>query len=154
MRMRKLAFSFLLLMAFALAACGASSTTAATPTDTVAPPTATTAPVATNTPASGGNSGAATIGMGLVSFAGNSATVKVGQSVTFNDPASGGGFHNIVTGSDGKFSAEAGAPSDFTSAGITFQPGDSKTFTFKTAGTYKFTCTIHPSMSATVTVTA
>jgi plastocyanin len=152
--MRKLAFSFLLLMAFALAACGESSTTAATPTDTVAPPTATTAPAATNTPSGGGGSSSATIGMGLVNFAGNSATVKVGQTVTFNDPASGGGFHNIVTGSDGKYSAEAGAPAEFTKDGITFSPGDSKTFTFKTAGTYKFTCTIHPNMSATVTVTA
>ena len=144
--MRKLIpalMGLMLLCAFALAACGESSV-AASPTDTAAPalPTATT-----------GVASAGTIGMGGTTFSHASATIKVGQSVTFIDPADTGGVHNIVTGSAGKFAAAAGAPSAFaTAAGVNFSPGDSQTFTFTTAGTYTFTCTIHPSMRATVTV--
>jgi plastocyanin len=58
----------------------------------------------------------------------------------------------LVTGTNGTFSAETGAPSDFTAPGLAFSPGDSKTITFPTAGTYHITCTIHPSMQATITV--
>jgi plastocyanin len=144
-RMRKLALGLMLLCAFALAACGESSVVA-TPTDT-------TAPAATATTA--GAAGAATIGMGQFTFANTSVTIKAGQSVTFNDPSNTGGVHDIVTGTTGKFTAAAGAPAEFAAAaGVTFAPGDSHTYKFTTAGTYSFTCTIHPSMHATVTVTA
>jgi plastocyanin len=92
--------------------------------------------------------------MAAFSFSHNSATVKAGQAVTFDDPASGGGVHNLVTGHNGSFTAEAGAPSQFAAAtGLSFSPGDSKSITFPTAGTYTITCTIHPSMEATITVT-
>ena len=165
--MRKLALALLLLIAFTLAACGESSV-AATPTDTtaIAPPpatattappaaTATTAPPAATATTGGGGGAAATITMGQFSFTGDSATIKAGQSVTFDDPANGGGIHDIVTGSNGQFSAASGAPSAFASAsGVNFSPGVSQTVVFATAGTYTFTCTIHPSMHATVTVTA
>jgi plastocyanin len=150
--MRKLALVFILLCSFGLAACGESSV-AATPTDTPAPvATNTTAPAPTATTAA--PAGAATIGMSAFAFTSGSASIKVGQSVTFNDPSDGGGFHNIVTGTNGTFSAESGAPSEFTSQGITFAPGDAKTVKFTKAGTYQFTCTIHPNMHATVTVSA
>lgn len=148
--MRKLVLGLMLLCAFALAACGQSSVVA-TPTDTTAP-VPTTAPAATATTA---GAGAATISMGQFTFANTSATIKVGQSVTFNDPSDTGGVHDIVTGTMGKFTAAAGAPAEFAVAtGVTFAPGDSHTYKFTTAGTYSFTCTIHPSMHATVTVTA
>lgn len=143
----------MLLCVFALAACGGSSV-AATPTDTPAPPapTATTAPAAP-TATTGGGTSTAVIGMGGFTFSHASATIKVGQSVTFSDPADSGGVHNIVTGTSGKFTAEPGAPLAFaTASGVNFAPGDSQTFTFTTAGTYTFTCTIHVSMRATVTV--
>src|SRR5215469_6648897 len=109
--MRKLVpalMGLMLLCAFALAACGESSV-AASPTDTVAPaaPTATTAPAPTAT--TGGSASAGTIGMGEFTFSHASTTIKVGQSVTFLDPADSGGVHNIVTGSAGKFTAAAGA---------------------------------------------
>lgn len=142
----------LLLCTFALAACGESSV-AASPTDTAAPaaPTATTAPAPTAT--TGGSASAGVIGMGEFTFSHASATIKVGQSVTFMDPSDTGGVHNIVTGTNGQFTAEAGAPSAFATAdGVNFAPGDSQTFTFTTAGTYTFTCTIHLSMRATVIV--
>jgi len=80
--------------------------------------------------------------------------IKAGQAVTFDDPSSSGGTHQLVTGTQGQFSAAAGAPSEFSSnSGIMFHPGDSKSITFPTAGTYQITCTIHPSMQATITVT-
>jgi plastocyanin len=93
----------------------------------------------------------ATIAMGTFSFTGlTSVSIKAGQSVLFKDP---GGTHNLVTGTQGTFAAEPGAPDGFSSAsGITFSPGDSKTITFPTAGTYHITCTIHTSMQATITV--
>lgn len=131
--MRKCAVLFMLVGMLALAACGGGG--------------------------SGGNGGsgggAATITMGGFNFSGNtSVSIKAGQSVTFADPSSGGGIHDLVTGSNGTFTAAAGAPAAFSSNdGTTFNPGDSQTITFATAGTYNITCKIHPSMEATVTVT-
>ena len=108
------------------------------------------------TAATGGGSSSATVAMGSFSFtSGTSITIKAGQAVTFDDPSTGGGTHILVTGAQGQFSAQAGAPSEFSSAnGIMFNPGDSKTITFPTAGTFTITCTIHNSMLATITVTA
>jgi plastocyanin len=94
--------------------------------------------------------------MGGTSFTGHpDVTVKAGDTVTFSDPSSGGGFHNLVTGTSGTFAAEPGAPSQFaSSSGMAFSPGDSVDITFSTPGTYHITCTIHPTMQATVTVTS
>ena len=134
-----------------LAACGGSSSAAVEPTSTTAP-TATTAPVpATPTPAA---SGAATIDMDAFSFGDSSSvTIKAGQQVTFDDSA--GGTHVLVIGSGGQFKAQSGAPAELNNAnGVAFTPGDTKQITFPTAGTYKITCKIHPSMLATVTVTS
>ena len=139
-----------LALVLALAACGSTSTApsataTATPTATatVAPPTATSSAT-----------GAATIKMGSVNFTVGNATVKAGQAVMFVDPTPGG-IHHLVTGHNGTFAAEAGAPSQFATAdGVSFSPGDSMSIIFPTAGTYAITCTIHPLMEATITVTA
>ena len=132
----------------ALAACGGSSSTSASPTDTTAPAaTATTAPAATATTAT---NGAATLTMTSFSFAGNSVTIKAGQSVTFKS----GGTHILVIGMHGIFSAETGAPSELNNgSGVAFSSGDSKDIVFANAGTFDITCMIHSSMQATVTVT-
>lgn len=123
--MRKVLVCGVLALCLALAACGDSSSSA-------------------------GNG--STITMGSGTFSGNtSITVKAGTAVTFDD--SNGGPHNLVTGTGGAFSAEAGAPSELGSSGITFNGGDTKTVTFATAGTYNITCTLHSSMQATITVT-
>jgi plastocyanin len=102
----------------------------------------------------GGGSGGTTVSMGGTSFvAGINLSITAGQAVTFDDPTSSGGTHLLVTGTNGTFSAEVGAPSEFASAdGISFHPGDSKAITFATAGTYHITCRIHPSMQATIVV--
>ncbi|HEY7983204.1 MAG TPA: plastocyanin/azurin family copper-binding protein [Ktedonobacterales bacterium] len=137
----------LVLGTLALAGCGgASSSVAATPTDTTV---AAASPTATSSA-----TGAASISMGGFNFTHNTATVKAGQAVKFDDPTSGGGTHTLVTGHGGTFTAETGAPSEFaTATGLSFSPGDSKSVVFPTAGTYTITCTIHPSMEATITVT-
>lgn len=144
-------------LALAFAACGGGSSSpggvGVVGTDTPVPPatSAATAPAATNTPSA--PAGAATINMGFQVFSGTpTVTIKAGQSVTFDD--TNGGAHNLVTGTHGTYSQEAGAPAEFTPTGIAFSGGDSKTIAFPTAGTYHITCTFHPAMEATVTVTA
>lgn len=91
--------------------------------------------------------------MGTSAFSGaTSITIKVGDSVTFDDAA--GGPHDLVTGTNGKFVAASGAPSALnTSDGVDFKGGDKKTVVFPTAGAFPITCTLHPSMQATITVT-
>ena len=115
------------LMAGALAACGGSS---------------------------GSSGGGSTLSLGGSSFTGaTSITITAGQAVTFDD--SSGGTHDLVTGTNGTFAAETGAPDAFaTKDGLDLSAGDKKTVTFNTAGTYHITCTIHPSMQATITVNA
>jgi plastocyanin len=152
-RLAAFASCAVLLGLLGLAACGGSSagsspTATTAPTDTATtPPTATTA--ATTPPASG----AATITMGSGHFTGNtSVTIKAGQAVTFDDSA--GGPHNLVIGMHGQFMAETGAPSSLNSqAGVPFDAGIKMTITFANAGTFNITCTFHPAMQATVTVT-
>lgn len=88
------------------------------------------------------------------SWAIQTLTIKAGQAVTFTDPASSGGTHDLVTGTHGQFTAASGAPTAFgTQDGTDFSPGMSKTITFPIAGTFKITCTIHPPMQAVITVT-
>ncbi len=83
--------------------------------------------------------------MGLQTFVNSNVTIKAGQAVTFNDPSDTGNVHNLVTGLNGQFKAATGAPAEFAaSGGVSFSPGDSKTITFPTAGTFSITCTIHP----------
>jgi plastocyanin len=101
---------------------------------------------------SSGAAGSATIQLGVGQFITTSATIKAGQAVTFDD--TNGGPHNLVTGSMGTFTQEAGAPSQFVQNGIPFNAGQVTTITFPTAGTYMITCTLHPSMEATITVTS
>ncbi|HEY7094552.1 MAG TPA: plastocyanin/azurin family copper-binding protein [Ktedonobacterales bacterium] len=102
----------------------------------------------------GSSGGGSTLSMSSSGFSGaTSITVTAGQAVTFDD--SSGGTHDLVTGTSGQFTAETGAPDEFsTKEGLDLSAGDKKTVTFNTAGTYHITCTIHPSMQATVTVNA
>jgi plastocyanin len=124
--MRKLAILGIIVGALVFAACGGAS--------------------------SSGGTGSATITMGGVSFTGNTTvTITAGEAVTFDD--SGGGTHKLVTGTNGTFSAEQGAPSEFaTKDGILFNGGGTKTVTFANPGTYHITCTFHANMQATITV--
>ncbi len=145
------AVSCMAALALLLAGCGGTSGSGSTqPTATTAS-APTTAPTATT--GSTGGSGAATIAMGSGHFTGNtSVTVKAGQSVLFDDSA--GGPHDLVIGTHGVFSSENGAPDQLNNkSGVNFGGGDQQTIVFATAGTFNLTCTFHPSMQATVTVT-
>jgi plastocyanin len=89
--------------------------------------------------------------MGFGVFNGTpSVSIKAGQTVAFDD--SNGGPHNLVTGMHGSPSPETGAPQALEGSGLPFSSGDIHTVIFPTAGTYHITCTFHPSMQATVTV--
>ena len=92
--------------------------------------------------------------MGSVNFTVGNATVKAGQAVMFVDPTSGG-IHHLVTGHNGTFAAEAGAPSQFATAdGVSFSPGDSMSIIFPTAGSLCHHLHDPSLMEATITVTS
>jgi plastocyanin len=126
--MRKVASALMLAALLALAACGGGGTAG-----------------------SGGN----TISMGNSDFspANPKLTIKVGDTVKFVDPSTGGGSHILVIGTNGQAQPQAGAPTDLnTTSGVQFGTGDTKSYTFSMAGTYHITCTVHPVMNATITV--
>lgn len=151
-RLGLLGCGFLLAALFALAACGGSTSAGSSPTATTAPTDTPAATTPATTPATSPTSAAAaTISMASSSFSGNTAvTIKAGQAVNFVS----GGFHNLVIGTHGQFQGVQGAPSDLNSrSGVSLSAGDSMAITFANAGTFPITCTFHPSMQATVTVT-
>jgi plastocyanin len=89
-----------------------------------------------NSPTPPANTVAATPGL---AFAPASLTVNTGDAVTF---AFGSVAHNVF------FNSQAGAPGDIqgTNANVSIAR------TFTTAGTYSYTCHIHPSMQGMVVV--
>lgn len=74
-----------------------------------------------------------------LAFTPASLTVNAGDQVTF---AFGSVAHNVF------FEAQGGAPTDISgnNANVSVQRS------FATAGTYRYTCHIHPSMQGTITV--
>jgi plastocyanin len=91
-----------------------------------------------STTSSGGGGGGTTVSMKNIQFSPKSLTVKVGQTVTWTNDDSVD--HNVIAG-DGTFKS-----GNF---------GHGATFKWKAtkAGTFKYTCTIHPGMDGTLTVT-
>jgi plastocyanin len=93
------------------------------------------------------------VSMVAADFSTTSITVKVGQAVHFTDPAGTGATHTICLGTDGTCDSGARGPHALQSPGFTMNSGDpAKDVAFDTPGTYKVTCSIHPSMNLTVTV--
>jgi plastocyanin len=134
----------------ALAGCG-GGTGGGQPGSDPAPPTT---GAATPMPGMPGMSASATAGQDApaganaidiksFAFAPANATVPVGTAVTWTnhdqDP------HTVVT--------QPGAPGGGFRSG-TLKAGDTFTFTFTAPGRYEYLCSIHPFMTATVTVTA
>ena len=93
------------------------------------------------------------VSMAESDFSATSVTIKAGQAVHFTDPAGVGATHIVCLGSDGNCDTTASGPQALESGGFTINAGDPpRDVTFPTAGTYKITCSIHPSMNLTVTV--
>ena len=118
-----------LLACVAIAGCRSSSSDSSKSTSTAAP-----AASSSSSSASGG----VTIKAAGFAFAPKSVTVKKGQKVTWTNSDSAP--HN-VTSSDGTIKSK-----DFTK-------GQSFTYTATKAGTFDYSCTIHPQMQATLIVT-
>src|SRR5580692_386503 len=93
-----------------------------------------------------------TVGLTADNFATSSITIKAGTALTFDD--SSGGYHIICLGKDQACDQTAQGPSDLMGQGFTINAPQKKDVTFPTAGTFDVTCTVHPNMNLTVTVTA
>lgn len=118
-----------------------TTTTAAaeTTTTTAAAETTTTTAAEEATTTTGAEAGAATADLTIVDFAfGEPLTVAAGTEVTATNEDS---VPHTWTASDGTF--------DSGNIG----QGESFSFTFDEAGTYDFVCTIHPTMTGSITVT-
>lgn len=121
--MKRLVYGLILLGALGLAACGNS------------------------VPA------ANTVSMTSTNFTTHSISIKAGDQMAFVDPSKGGGPHDLYFGNRGQFIANKNGPSDLnTKAGVTFNAGDTKFFTFAHAGVYEVTCATHPAMNILITV--
>jgi plastocyanin len=93
------------------------------------------------------------VSMAESDFSATSVAIKAGQVVHFTDPVGVGATHIICLGSDGNCDTAASGPQALEGGGFTINAGDPpKDVLFPTAGTYKITCSIHPSMNLTVTV--
>jgi plastocyanin len=93
------------------------------------------------------------VSMAGADFSVSSVTIKAGQSVHFTDPAGVGATHIVCLGNEGNCDSAAQGPQALEGNGFTINAGDPpKDITFATAGTYKITCSLHPSMNLTVTV--
>ena len=124
-----------------LAACGSGSTTTGTGTT---PTTGTTnTPAATATQA--GNTQTVMIitdSSGSFAFSPTSLTIKAGTTVTWKNTTTVG---HTVTSDDGR-SFDSGTTNPIAAQSGTFS------FTFTTAGTFAYHCSIHPFMKATIIV--
>jgi plastocyanin len=129
--MRRTLLVLCALVALAAAGCGGNSNSS-----TSSGSTSSTA--ATSSSSSSASGGGVAIKMQNIAFDPKDVTVKVGQKVTWTNDDSVA--HNVTAQSGASFKS-----SDFSKGG-TFS------FTPTKAGTIKYVCTIHPGMTATLTV--
>lgn len=116
-----------LVLAVTMMGCGGSTTT-----------TTAAGQVTTSTgPGTTGGSGGATVDMKNLAYLPASITIKVGEPVTWTNSDS---MTHTVTGDNGEFDSG------------NLDPGKTFSFTFQTAGTFTYICTIHPNMKGTVIV--
>ncbi len=124
-----IAVSAVLVIALLVAACGGAASGAVTTSSASAP-------------VSGGGMGSATsVLIASYAFSPQSITVKAGTTVTWtnNDSVP----HNVVSASD----ASTGASTTDTFASGNLTQGQTFSYTFDTAGTYYYECSIHASMA-------
>lgn len=138
--------ALLLTVGLGASACGGASTTTlyGTPVATAAAPAAASPSAATSAPAgptSAPSPAGASTAVGIVDYAFNAPdiTVSAGTTVTWTNNGQRG---HTVTSADGSFKSPG-----------TLVNGQTYSFTFNAAGTFKYVCLIHSSMKGTVTVT-
>jgi plastocyanin len=96
-------------------------------------------PSTSSSSSSSSGGGGISIKMQNIQFSPNAQTVKVGEKVTWTNEDSVD--HNVTAKSGGTFKSS------------NFGQGATFSFTPTKAGTIKYTCTLHPGMDGTLTVT-
>ena len=93
------------------------------------------------------------IGMHELTFTTEARTIPVGATLEFVNDGSRA-LHVLVPGSDARPRAQAGMPSFGGASGHRSEVGERwQTPPWQTPGTFLITCTLHPLMNLTVTVT-
>src|SRR5579863_8283883 len=95
-----------------------------------------------------------TIQMVASSFSKTSITIAKGSTITFVDDPNNGALHILVLGQNGQQNPKNGAADFNGTSGQRMNIGDTWTTPpWNTPGTYYVTCTVHPTMNLTITVT-
>lgn len=90
--------------------------------------------------------------MSQVDFDHDLLTIPAGTTVTFID-AQEAAPHILCIGANAKCDENAPGPHALSGGNsLQVNPGETKTVTFDTPGTYKIACTLHPMMHLTITV--
>jgi plastocyanin len=131
MNMRRILLALCAVVALAAAGCGSSNSSSTS--------SGSSSSASTSTAAASSSGGGVAIKMQNIAFDPKAVTVKVGQKVTWTNDDSVD--HNVTSQSGETIK------SDNFGKGATFS------FTPTKAGTIKYVCTIHPGMTATLTVT-
>ena len=126
MDMTRILLALCAVVALAAAGCGGSDSSS------------TSSASSTSTAAASSSGGGVTIKMQNIAFDPKSVTVKVGQKVTWTNEDTVD--HNVTSQSGETIKSD------------NFGKGGTFSFTPKKAGTIKYVCTIHPGMTATLTV--
>jgi plastocyanin len=132
MNMRRIVLALCAVVALAAAGCGSSNSSS------TSSGSSSSASTSTSTAAASSSGGGVTIKMQNIAFDPKAVTVKVGQKVTWTNEDTVD--HNVTSQSGETIKSD------------NFGKGGTFSFTPKKAGTIKYVCTIHPGMTATLTV--
>jgi plastocyanin len=130
MNMTRILLALCAVVALAAAGCGGSNSSSTSSGSSSSAPA--------STAAASSSGGAVTIKMQNIAFDPTAVTVKVGQKVTWTNEDTVD--HNVTSQSGETIKSD------------NFGKGGTFSFTPKKAGTIKYVCTIHPGMTATLTV--
>jgi len=133
-------FAILAVLALTAAGCGGSDNNGSSSASSSTGSSSSSSSGAGYGSSTSSSGGAKTTAITLKNFAFSpaTATVKVGQKVTWTNEDST--VHNVIS-------------SDGTLKSKDLSQGDTYSFTPKKAGTISYVCTFHPNMKATLTVT-
>jgi plastocyanin len=129
MNMRRIVLALCAVVALAAAGCGGSNSSS----------TSSGSSSGASTAAASSSGGGVTIKMQNIAFDPKAVTVKVGQKVTWTNEDTVD--HNVTSQSGETIKSD------------NFGKGGTFSFTPKTAGKISYVCTLHPGMTATLTVT-